>query len=61
MTSEEKLELSDKELEAVKRYAELKGVGVDEAASELISLGLEKRMRKGSKRSPANNIKTFRR
>ena len=54
------LDLSDSEMAAVRRYAELHGLTVEEAASHMVSRQLERRMRKHAKRSPAGNVIRFR-
>jgi len=61
VAKEEQVEFTDAELAAVKLYAETHHMSVETAASELFSQALAKRMRKGTHKSPASNVKKFKR
>jgi len=53
MTKHEDLRLSDRELAMVQQYANEQGLTLDEAASKLISLAIEKKFRRSVNRGPA--------
>lgn len=57
---EELTTLTGKELELVQTLAEAWGVSVEEAASRLVSEGMEARFRRRTGKGPANNIRQFR-
>lgn len=53
---EELTELSDKERDLIKTYADQRGLTIEEAASELARDGLARRVRKRTGKSPARNV-----
>ena len=55
------VDLSEGEMALVRRYAEQNDLTLEEAASEMVSRQLERRMRKKSNRSPASNVFKLRR
>ena len=55
------VDLSEGEMALVRRYAEQNDLSLEEAASEMVSRQLERRMRKKSRRSPASNVIKLRR
>ncbi len=58
---EEKTLLTNDEKLAIAEYAESRGITADEAATELASRAIERRMRRQTGRSPARNIVKLRR
>lgn len=53
MTKHEDLRLSDKELAVVQRYADERGLTLDEAVTQLSKSAIEKKFRKSVNRGPA--------
>ena len=51
--------LSDDERKLVEQVAIERGVSVDEAASQLVSEALSKRVRRKTRRAPASNVRQF--
>lgn len=52
---------TDKERELIELVAREREITFEEAVEQLASEGLERRMRKNTRRSPCNNVKTFKR
>ena len=57
---EELTALSDKEKELVQQIANVWGVPLEEAASRLLSEGMEARYRRRTGKGPANNVRRLR-
>lgn len=53
MTKHEDIRLSDREMEPVRRYAEERGLTIEEAFTQLFKSAVEKKFRKGTGRGPA--------
>ena len=53
MTKSEHLQLSDKEMALVKEHAKREGITEDEAASQLISHEIQRRMKRKTGKNPA--------
>lgn len=60
MAKDDQTTLSDAERAIVQRYADERGISLCEAASELASRGIERRVRRRARRSPASNVVTMR-
>ena len=54
--SDEKTVLTDNELKKVQAYADLRGLTVGEAATELAKQALAQRVRKRTGKTPAHNV-----
>lgn len=57
----EKTAFTEKEMGLIQKVAEQRGITAEEAATELFSEGLERRVRKRTGRGPAHNIMKMRR
>ena len=57
---EETVQLNDQEKAVLQQLANLRGVTLEEAASQLTSDGIEQRYRRKTGRGPANNVKKMR-
>jgi hypothetical protein len=53
MSLDQQIELTDKEIDPVRRYAELHGITEEEAASKLFKEAFAKRYRKAFNKAPA--------
>lgn len=56
-----KIIFSEKEAEQIDRIAKMRGISIDEAASQLCSEGVKNRMRAKARRAPCIDVRKFRR
>jgi len=61
MSHDEAVSLSDEERALVERIAAERGITINEAAEQLASEGLARRVNKKTHRTPASNVRKFRR
>jgi len=61
MSKEETTAFTDRERALIEQVAAERGISFDEAAAQLASEGLARRVQKRTRRRPANNVRQFRR
>lgn len=61
MTHEEIIALSDREKPAIEQIAKERGITFEEAVNQLFFEGLNRRMRRRTKRAPCSNVAQFKR